>query len=101
MLFKPTKAYSYYFSQAWVWNFRLTMKVSLFARLLNAEMNKKPWPKDPFDPLGASVRPLEKHGMIIGAYSFGLDGVDGKGSSRSEDDVFLLFGPWDAPKPVP
>ena len=87
----PIKAYSYHFSKTWIWAFRSTMKNAIFARLLRAEINKKPWPKDPYDPLGAPLRPLEKHGMIIGAYSVGLDGIDNKGSSRSEDDVFLLY----------
>lgn len=76
------------------------VSVTLYAKLLAAELRKQAWPIDTFDPAGAPLRPLLRDGMLIGAYSVGLNGIDDKGV-KGQDIPFLLYGPLFVPKPVP
>jgi hypothetical protein len=48
-------------------------------RLLAADLRGLPWPIDPWDPAGARLRPLLRDGVVIGAYSLGLNGIDDHG----------------------
>lgn len=91
-----------YHGSFWGYGNALHQKLSaiLYAKLLVAELRKTPWPIDSFDPAGGPLRPLERDGKVIGAYSVGLNGIDDKGT-KHQDALFPLYGPLFVPKPVP
>jgi hypothetical protein len=53
-------------------------------RLLAADLTGTPWPVDPGDPAGTPLRPITRDGVIIGAYGFGEDGLDGSGARNTD-----------------
>jgi hypothetical protein len=89
-----------YYNIVYFWDY--TCRIALSAHLLAAEIRNEPWPVDWFDPTGKPLRPVEREGKIIGAYSLGLDGVDhgvpvpGKSILKL---YFALHGPLKPPTP--
>jgi hypothetical protein len=82
---------------------RMTLELSLLARVLHAETHGSDWPSDVFDPNGNPLRRIERGGKLIGAYSVGEDGIDDHGS-RSSDKCWPLYEELGRPKakdPVP
>jgi hypothetical protein len=70
-------------------------KVSLFCRLVSAEIKKAPWPSDVFSPSDAPLHQVERDGKMVGVYSVGMNGVDNggsKGSPGKDDYYFPLYG---------
>jgi hypothetical protein len=58
----------------------------LYARLIAAELRGSPWPIDLCDRTNGQLRRWEENGVLIGAYSVGLNGVDDGGTA---DDINL------------
>jgi hypothetical protein len=85
-----SSSYSYVASATW--------ESVLKGRLLAAELRSQPWPLDVFDPAGKSLRPMERDGKIIGAYTVGKDGID-DGGDKNKDRYFPLYGPLEPPMP--
>lgn len=61
-----------------VGNLRNTLQL----RLLAADLVGGPWPQDPQDPAGRSLRTIVRDGVIIGGYSLGSDGIDNGGDQK-------------------
>jgi hypothetical protein len=73
-----------------------TWESVLKGRLLAAELRSQPWPLDVFDPAGKSLRPVERDGKIIGAYTVYQNGID-YGGDKKKDRYFPLYGPLELP----
>jgi hypothetical protein len=99
-ILKSRSKYSGCFWGTYPITLRQKVALTLYAKLLAAELRKNPWPIDPFDPSGAPLRPLIRDGKVIGAYSVGMDGIDQKGT-KGQDSIFLLYGPLESPKKTP
>ena len=69
----------------------LQMKLAV----LHSELTGEPWPVDPFDAKGGSVRQLIKDGQLIGVYSIGINQIDDHGD-QNLDKVLKL-----RPRPAP
>ncbi|MEK7411964.1 MAG: hypothetical protein AAB263_01460 [Planctomycetota bacterium] len=65
-------------------------------RVLAAELRGTPWPIDPTDPSGATVRKVMRNGKLIGFYLL-KDGVDDDGV-KGKDDCVPLYEPLGKPK---
>jgi hypothetical protein len=78
------------------WTSALTL---LRCRLVSAELKRQAWPRDCFDPTGATLRRIERDGRLIGAYSVGFDGVDNHGQ-HSRDECWQLYAPLSRPSAV-
>jgi hypothetical protein len=63
----------------------------LHAQLLMAELLGRPWPADPFDPQHRPLRPLQRHGRVVGAYSLGESVEDLQG--KKPNYYFALLEP--------
>jgi len=70
--------------------------VQLRLRMMAAELRGNPWPIDPFDPSGKTLRRFERDGQVMGAYTVYEDGVD-HGGAKPKDRYFPLYGPLDPP----
>ena len=68
-------------------------------RFMAAELRGQPWPIDPFDPTGKTLRHFERDGLLLGGYTVHEDGVDNGGDKR-KDRYFPLYGPLEPPMPV-
>lgn len=71
--------------------------------LIAAVLCEEPWPIDWFDPGGARLRPIIRDGMVVGAYSVGVDGVDdgGVAGRAGKDRRWALFAPLEPLPPLP
>jgi hypothetical protein len=60
------------------------LRIITHLRVFAADLDGSPWPPDPGDPSGAPLRPIVRDGVVIGAYSVGVDGVDDGGDRRTD-----------------
>ena len=74
------------------------LKARWAALVLAAEIRGGPWPVDPCDSTGATLRRLKRDGQLIGAYSVGRNETDDHGERG--DEAFALYGPLKAPATV-
>lgn len=74
-----------------VWVTRRAVSISIHLRLMAADLDGGPWPDDPFALTPAPLHRAERDGMLMGAWSVGLDGIDQSGSPSK--DVCLSLGP--------
>jgi hypothetical protein len=72
-------------------------RTALRGRLLAAELRGQPWPRDSFEPTGATLRAFMRDGTLVGAYTVDKDGIDDGGDAK-KDHYFPLYGPREASK---
>ncbi len=65
------------------------LRTVIFCRLVAAYLRDQPLPTDPCDPAGGPLRPILRDGVMIGAYSLGIDQVD-DGGDTDKDFCFAL-----------
>ena len=70
---------------------RWSITISTHLRLMAADLDGGPWPEDPFALTPAPLHRAERGGILMGAWSVGLDGIDQSGSTSK--DVCLSLGP--------
>ncbi len=63
---------------------RQHLRNTIFSRLLASRFRHQPLPIDPCDPAGGALRPILRDGVMIGAYSIGMDQVDDGGNTRND-----------------
>jgi hypothetical protein len=56
----------------------------LHLRLLAADLVGNPWPEDPFAVPGTPLHRVERDGVLLGAWSVGIDGIPNGGDRRSD-----------------
>ena len=72
-------------------------KLQLTLSVLISDLNNAPMPVDIFSSTGAPLKPIERHGQIIGWYSVGPNGID-DGGDRSRDFGIALSASFGKPK---
>lgn len=79
-------------------------KQQLTLEVLIADLTDSPLPVDVFSSTGAALKPIERHGQVIGWYSVGPDGNDDAGSATADFGIPLraiLGRPHFADEPEP
>ena len=74
-----------------MWMARWSIATSTHLRLMAADLDESPWPDDPFALTPAPLHRAERDGILIGAWSVGLDGIDQSGDPSK--DVLMSLVP--------